>query len=142
MTTESHFPNGLGHRGQVAPSIDELGALAEQALAAMPPRLAAAVQGVGILVEEVADDGTLDAMGIESAWDLTGLYRGVPLHQQSLSDLPRPPDMIFLYRQPILLEWIETGEALDRLVRSVLVHEIAHHLGFSESEIEALEREP
>ncbi len=116
-------------------------ALAERALAAMPKFLAEQVRGVGIVVEDMPDDETLDDMGIESAWDLTGLYRGVPLQHRSVSDLPRQPDMIFLYRQPILLEWIETGEDLYRLVRNVLVHEIAHHFGFSDAEIEALERE-
>jgi predicted Zn-dependent protease with MMP-like domain len=123
------------------PGTEEMVALAERAFAAIPPRLARAVQGVGIVVEDMPDDETLDDMGIESAWDLTGLYRGVPLHQRSLSDVPAQPDMIFLYRQPILLEWIETGEDLYRLVRNVLVHEIAHHFGFSDAEIEALEGE-
>ncbi len=76
-----------------------------------------------------------------SAWDLTGLYRGTPLTERSNSDIAREPDLIFLYRQPILLEWVETGEDLFRLVRNVLVHEIAHHFGFSDADIEALERE-
>ena len=80
-------------------------------------------------------------MGIESEWDLSGLYHGVPLHRQSVSDIARGPEMIFLYRQPILLEWIETGVDLSDLVRNVLVHEVAHHFGFSDAEIEALEQE-
>jgi len=124
----------------VPPGTEEFVALAERALAAIPRRLAEQVHGIGIVVEDMPDDETLDDMGIESAWDLTGLYRGVPLQHRSVSDLPRQPDMIFLYRQPILLEWIETGEDLYRLVRNVLVHEIAHHFGFSDAEIEALER--
>ena len=94
----------------------------------------------GISVEEMPDDETLDDLGIESAWDLTGMYRGVPLTQRSLADIAPQPDLIFLYRQPILLEWVETGEDLFRLVRNVLVHEIAHHFGFSDADIEALER--
>ncbi len=125
----------------VAPDLDAMIEMAEAALSTIPARLAGRVQGVGIVVEELPDDETLDDMGIESAWDLTGLYRGVPLTQQSVSDVVRQPDMIFLYRQPILLEWIETGEDLHRLVRSVLIHEIAHHFGFSDADIEALERE-
>jgi predicted Zn-dependent protease with MMP-like domain len=80
-------------------------------------------------------------MEIESGWDLTGLYRGMPMIHRSVDDVVRQPDMIFLYRQPILLEWIETGEDLFRLVRNVLVHEVAHHFGFSDAEIAALERE-
>lgn len=123
------------------PSADEIADLAERALAAIPAALADHVRGVGISVEEVADDETLDELGIESAWELTGLYRGTPLTERSLGDVAREPDLIFLYRQAILLEWIESGEELFHLVRTVLVHEIAHHFGFSDAEIEALERD-
>jgi predicted Zn-dependent protease with MMP-like domain len=123
------------------PATDEIIAHAERAFAAIPARLAREVQGVGIVVEDMPDDATLDEMGIESAWDLTGLYRGVPFGQRSVSDVPRAPDMIFLYRLPILLEWVETGVDLAALVRNVLIHEIAHHFGFSDAEIAALERE-
>lgn len=123
------------------PSADEIADLAERALAAIPAALADHVRGVGISVEEVADDETLDEFGIESAWELTGLYRGTPLTERSLGDVAREPDLIFLYRQAILLEWIESGEELFHLVRTVLVHEIAHHFGFSDAEIEALERD-
>jgi acetylglutamate kinase len=123
------------------PSLDDLTEMAERALAAIPARLALHVQGVGITVEELADDDTLDEMGIESPWELTGLYHGTPLTARSVDDIARPPDLIFLYRQAILLEWIETGEDLFRLVRNVLIHEIGHHFGFNDAEIEALERE-
>jgi predicted Zn-dependent protease with MMP-like domain len=123
------------------PDIDDIAALAERALAAIPERLRRHVAGVGITVEEMADDETLDEMGIESPWDLSGLYRGTPLHQRSFGDVARAPDLIFLYRQAILLEWIEEGEDLYRLVRSVLVHEIAHHFGFSDADIAAIEGE-
>jgi predicted Zn-dependent protease with MMP-like domain len=123
------------------PSADDIAELAERALAAIPERLMRHVQGVGISVEEMPDDETLEELGIETAWDLTGLYRGTPLTERSVSDIARQPDLIFLYRQPILLEWIETGEDLFRLVRNVVVHEIAHHFGFSDPDIDALERE-
>ncbi|MBV9757586.1 MAG: metallopeptidase family protein [Alphaproteobacteria bacterium] len=123
------------------PTAEEIAELADRALAAIPPRLARHVEGVGIAVEDMADDETLDEMEIESGWDLTGLYRGTPLIRRSVDDVARQPDLIFLYREPILLEWIETGEDLYRLVRNVLVHEVAHHFGFSDAEIEALERE-
>ncbi|MCW3473413.1 metallopeptidase family protein [Limobrevibacterium gyesilva] len=123
------------------PDLDDITDLAERALAAIPSRLRRHVAGVGITVEEMADDATLDEMGIESAWDLTGLYHGTPLHLRSVGDVARMPDRIFLYRQPILLEWVEEGEDLYRLVRNVLVHEIAHHFGFSDAEIEAIEGE-
>jgi acetylglutamate kinase len=123
------------------PSSDDIADLAEQALASIPARLARHVDGVGITVDDAADDELLEEMGIDSPWELTGLYRGTPLTQRSVSDIARQPDMVHLFREPILLEWIETGEDLARLVRSVLIHEIAHHFGFSDAEIEALERE-
>jgi predicted Zn-dependent protease with MMP-like domain len=123
------------------PSNDDIVDLAERALAAVPAPLADHVKGVGIAVEDAPDDETLEELGLESAWELTGLYRGTPLTHRSVSDPMREPDLIFLYREPILLEWIESGEDLYRLVRSVLVHEIAHHFGFSDQDIEAIERE-
>jgi acetylglutamate kinase len=135
MSTDPHGRFGA------PPTTEDFVTLAEQALAAMPQRLARHVQGVGIVVEDMADDQTLDDMGIESGWDLTGLYRGTPMPQRSVSDVPGQPDMIFLFREPILLEWIETGEELHKLVRNVLIHEIAHHFGFSDAEITALEAE-
>ena len=123
------------------PTEEDIRAMAEAALAAMPERLACHVRGVAILVEEVADDETLDDMGIESPWDLTGLYRGIPMTHRSVSNPVAFPDAIFLYREAILLEWIETGEDLRKLVASVLVHEIAHHFGFSDADIERIEAE-
>lgn len=135
MTQDATVPSGP------PPGADDIAELAETAFAAIPPRLAQHVRGVGITVEELADEATLEELGIESAWDLTGLYRGVPLTARSVSNIASEPDLIFLYRQPILLEWIETGEPLFRLVRNVLVHEIAHHFGFSDADIEALEGE-
>jgi acetylglutamate kinase len=123
------------------PAIDDIADLADRALAAIPARLAQHVRGVGISVEEMPDEQTLDDLGIESAWELTGLYRGIPLTQRSLSEVAPQPDLIFLYRKPILLEWIDEGEDLYRLVRNVLVHEIAHHFGFSDEDIEAIEHE-
>jgi acetylglutamate kinase len=123
------------------PSEEDIHALAEAALAAIPDRLARHVNGVAIMVDNLADDATLEEMEIDTPWELTGLYRGVPLTQRSVSDAVPFPDTIFLYREAILLEWVETGEDLGRLVASVLVHEIAHHLGFSDAEIERIEAE-
>jgi len=125
----------------VAPSADLIADLAEEALAGIPAPLRERVRAVSILVEDSADDETLDALGLENAWDLTGLYRGVPFGQAEGVDVRHAPDVILLYREPILLEWIETGEDLRRLVRTVLIHEIAHHFGFSDADIERLEGE-
>ena len=123
------------------PTLDDLVEMAEAALAAIPEALREAVRGAAIVVEEVADDETLAEMGIENAWDLTGLYRGTALTRKSLGDVPGEPDMILLFREPILLEWIETGEELFRIVRNVLLHEIGHHFGLSEEDIDRLEGE-
>jgi acetylglutamate kinase len=123
------------------PSADDIVDLAERALAAIPPALSRHVRGVGIVVDEMPEDDLLAELGIDNAWELTGLYRGVPLPLQSVGDITRAPAMIHLFREPILLEWIETNEDLYRLVRNVLVHEIAHHFGFSDAEIEAIEAE-
>jgi len=125
----------------VAPSADLIADLAEEALAGIPAGLRERVRAVSIRVEDSADDETLDALGLENAWDLTGLYRGVPFGQAEGADVRHAPDVILLYREPILLEWIETGEDLRRLVRTVLIHEIAHHFGFSDADIERLEGE-
>jgi predicted Zn-dependent protease with MMP-like domain len=130
-----------GRRFTTPPDAEEMAALAERALAAIPARLRRHVGDVGVAIEEMPDNATLDDLGIESAWDLTGLYSGTPLTQRSVDDIVRPPNLIFLYRQPILLEWVETGEDLYRLVRNVVIHEVAHHFGFSDAEIAALEAE-
>ena len=123
------------------PSLEDIAHMAEHALGTIPPRLLAHVAGVAIAVEDQADDDTIDELGLESVWDLTGLYRGTPLTERSHADAARQPDMIFLYREAILLEWIETGEDLYRLVRSVVVHEVAHHFGFSDAELAAIEQD-
>ncbi len=128
-------------RHTTPPSTDEIIQMAEHALDAIPAELRAMTRGVAIVVEDVADDETLEEMGMDNPWDLTGLYRGTPLTQKSVLDVPLQPDTIFLYREPILLEWIETGEELFRLVRNVLIHEIGHHFGLSDGDIERLEGE-
>ena len=122
------------------PTVADIVALAERALAAIPEKFTRHARRIAVVVEEMADDETLDDLGIESGYDLTGLYRGTPLNLASVSLTPGQPDMILLYREPILLEWIETGEDLYALVNNVLVHELAHHFGFSDADIEALER--
>ena len=128
-------------RHTTPPSTDDIIQMAEHALDAIPAELRALVRGVAIMVEDVADDETLAAMGLDNPWDLTGLYSGTPLTQKSVLDVALQPDTIFLYREAILLEWIETGEELFRLVRIVLIHEIGHHFGLSDADIERLEQD-
>jgi predicted Zn-dependent protease with MMP-like domain len=123
------------------PSLDDILELAETALSAIPQQLRNLVGGTVMAVEEAPDDEILAEMGMESPWELTGLYRGTPLTHKSVLDLPAEPDTIVLFREPILLEWIETGEDLFRLVRNVLIHEIGHHFGLSDADIARLEDE-
>ncbi|MCQ4161061.1 metallopeptidase family protein [Roseomonas sp. GC11] len=123
------------------PSLEDIQDMAETAFAAIPAELRQAVRGAAILVEEVPDEETLEALDLQHPWELTGLYRGTPLTEKSVIGVPTEPDMILLYREPILVEWIETGEDLFRLVRNVLIHEIAHHFGFSDEDIARLEGE-
>jgi predicted Zn-dependent protease with MMP-like domain len=123
------------------PSVAEIEKLAERALAAIPPEIKQHLGPVLIRVEEFPDEETEAEMGLESPFDILGLYRGVALPHKSVSD-PRPNiDMVFLYRQPILDYWCETGEDLEGIVRHVLIHEIGHHIGFSDADMERIERE-
>ena len=122
------------------PDAEAIAAFAERALAAIPAALRRHVAGVVIVVEDLADDALVAEMELDSAWELTGLYHGTPFGERSVLDVAPMPDRIVLYRQAILLEWIELGEDLFRLVRNVLIHEIAHHFGFSDADIESLEQ--
>jgi acetylglutamate kinase len=128
-------------RHTTPPSLEDILEMAEHAFAAIPEALRTLVRGVAIVVEETPDDDILEEMNIENPWELTGLYRGTPLTQKSVLDVPQEPDTILLFREPILLEWIETGEELFGLVRNVLIHEIGHHFGLSDADIDRLENE-
>jgi predicted Zn-dependent protease with MMP-like domain len=124
---------------RLPPSLAEIEELAQRALGTIPRRLKRALGAVVIRVEEFPDEETEAAMGLDSPFDILGLYRGVALPHKSISD-PRPHlDMIFLYRRPILDYWCETGEDLARLVRHVLIHEVGHHFGFSDEDMERIE---
>ncbi|MGY4803462.1 metallopeptidase family protein [Teichococcus aerofrigidensis] len=123
------------------PSLEDLQEMAETAFSAIPQALRDAVRGTAILVEDVPDEATLEALDLEHPWELTGLYRGIPLTEKTHLGIASEPDTILLYREPILVEWIETGEDLFRLVRNVLIHEIGHHFGFSDEDIARLEGE-
>jgi acetylglutamate kinase len=139
--SDQHNPIPLGRHFALPPGIDDIADLAERALASLPAPFADHVRDVPIVVEERADDQTLQEMNIPSSWELSGLYRGTPLTLRSVMDAVRQPDRIFLYREAILLEWIESNEDLYRLVRNVVVHEVAHHFGFSDEDIEAIEQD-
>jgi len=123
------------------PTLDDLAALAEQALATIPDALRAHVGNVVLRVDDFPDAEVERDMELESPFDLLGLYRGVDLLHKSVSD-PRPAvDMIFLYRRPLLDYWCETGEDLIAVVRNVLIHEIGHHFGLSDDDMDRLEND-
>jgi predicted Zn-dependent protease with MMP-like domain len=125
-----------------APGIAEIEAMARQALNTIPRRLRRHVEPVVIRVEDFPDPATQWEMGLQSPYDLLGLYRGVPLIGKSVFD-PRPNiDMIFLYRLPILAFAARSGDGLAAVVRHVLIHEIGHHFGFSDAEMAAINAAP
>jgi predicted Zn-dependent protease with MMP-like domain len=121
------------------PSLEDLEAIAEVAYAGIPRELKKHVDNVVIRVVDFPDDETLEEMGCETEFDLLGLYRGVDLARKCVSDVVMDVDMIFLYRRPLLDYWCETGEDLTHLVRHVLIHEIGHHFGLSDDDMERIE---
>jgi predicted Zn-dependent protease with MMP-like domain len=122
-----------------APSLSEIEVLARATLERLPEPFAATARDVLLIVEEFADEATLADMGIEDPYELTGLYVGHPLTERSVEQSGRMPDQVFLYRSPILLEWSEGEDSLEHLVAHVLVHEIGHHFGLSDEDMDALE---
>lgn len=123
-----------------APSLAEIEALAHAALERLPEPFRDHVRHVAVLVEDFADAETLAAMGIADPFELTGIYEGVPVGEKHSAPSGTLPDRIRLFRSPILDEWIARGdESLEHLVAHVLVHEVGHHFGLSDEDIEALE---
>ncbi len=122
------------------PSLADIETMARQAFDNLPEEFRRVAGDVVIHVEDFADEETLDALGIEDAFELTGLYRGVDRLHQSVSDPLPSIAQVFLYRRPILDEWSERGDVtLAALVEHVLVHEIGHHFGLSDDDIDAIE---
>lgn len=133
---------GLGMSGQAsthAPDAATIEALARAALASIPEPFAAHLADVVLIVEDLADDETLDALEIDDPFELTGLYHGRPIGEKSAFDSGVLPDRIHLYRRALLDEWAATGVSLEALVRHVVIHEVGHHFGLSDEDMHALE---
>jgi len=126
--------------GTYAPTLDDIEALARAALDTIPDTLRPYVRGVVIRVQEFPDETTCREMELESEFDLLGLYSGVSLDNEEAVTVRQDVNMIFLYRRPLLDYWCETGEELGHLVRHVIIHEVGHHFGLSDDDMEALER--
>ena len=122
-----------------APGSDELEAMAQAALRALPARFRAHLGDVVVRIEEFATGEQLKAVDLEDPWDLSGLYEGRPLPERSIWDVGEMPAIVTLFRQPILLESRITGVELDELVSHIVVHEIGHHFGFSDETMHRLE---
>ena len=123
-----------------APSLAELERLADAAFARLPEGFRRLCDGVAVRVEDFPDDETLREMGLDSPFDLLGLFRGIGLAQGGASlQTGQFPNMIWLYRRPLLDYWAEHEETLGHLVSHVLIHEIGHHFGLSDDDMDAIE---
>ena len=127
-------------RDAAPPSLDDMAALARAAFADLPEPFRSMAGEVLVRVEDFADAEVLDALGIDDPFELTGLYQGVDLASRTVLGPAPAASMVFLYRRPILDEWADHGDIpLGELVAHVLVHEIGHHFGLSDDDIEAIE---
>jgi len=122
-----------------APSLAELEQMAHQVFAGLPEEFRALCEGVIIRVDDFATDEVLDELGAESEFDVLGLFQGVGLPQRSSQDIAPMPNMIWLYRRPILDYWADHDDSLGEIVRHVLVHEIGHHFGLSDADMDEIE---
>jgi predicted Zn-dependent protease with MMP-like domain len=123
-----------------APSLGDFEAMAHEAFERLPADFRALCDGLVIRIEDFPDDDTLREMECESEYDLLGLFRGIGLAQGAATlQTGQFPNMVWLYRRPLLDYWAEHEETLGHLVTHVLVHEIGHHFGLSDEDMEAIE---
>jgi predicted Zn-dependent protease with MMP-like domain len=129
----------LAWRAVTAPSLVGIEIIASEAYRRLPSRFRQLCDGLIIHVEDFPTDDVLRSLRAESEFDLLGLFQGVGLPFQSVSDPMPMPNMIWLYRRPILDYWAEHDESLGAIITHVLVHEIGHHFGLSDDDMEAIE---
>ena len=124
------------HEKLLAPDAEHIERLAYRTIASLPETFRTAAEAVVVRVDEFAPDDLLEEMQIHDAFELTGLYDGTPLTEKSLLDQPMQPDTIWLFRRPILDEWADRGTVpLGALVAHVVIHELAHHFGWTDEQI-------
>jgi predicted Zn-dependent protease with MMP-like domain len=118
-----------------APSLDDIEEIARQTVAALPQKFRALADAVALRVADFADEALAEELEIDP-FELTGLYEGIPLTEKSSMDQPHGPDVVWLFRRPILDEWAARGDVtVTELVAHVTVHEFAHHFGWSDEDI-------
>jgi len=122
-----------------APTLEDLEVLADKAFARLPSAFRARCKGLVIRVEDFPDEDVIREMELETPFDILGLYHGVSIAYEEAGGAPRLPDMVFLYRRPLLDYWVEFEETLGALVTHVLVHEIGHHFGLSDEDMHTIE---
>jgi predicted Zn-dependent protease with MMP-like domain len=129
----------MSARGQRPPGLLAFTNAAERALASLPAGLRDQLEGLALRVDDWPDGDTLQEMEIDSPYELLGLYRGVSLMDKGAGISAEHVDMIFLYRMPILDAWIHGEDTLEALIHHVVIHEIGHHFGLSDADMEAIE---
>ncbi len=122
-----------------APSLAEIETLAQAAVERLPEIFRRHLASVVLRVEDFPDEEVIAAMELESEWELLGLYQGRHIGLKGDEPTGALPDMIFLYRRPMLEEWCESDDSLEAIVTHVLVHEVGHHIGLSDAQMEAIE---
>jgi len=131
----------MSNRQTLAPDAAAIEQLADAAIARLPEPFRAYLHGVVLRIDEFAEEAVLAELGIDDAFELTGLYTGRPVGEQSSLDSGRMPAIIHLYRRPLLDEWVETGVTLESLITHVIVHEVGHHFGLSDGDMHAIEEQ-
>ena len=125
----------------IAPSLGFIEQLAHEAISTLPEPFREPATHVRLRVEDFADEQMVEEVGLDDPFELTGLYDGIPLTEKSVSDQITRPDVIWLFRRPILDEWAERGNvSIFELDAHVVVHELAHHFGWSDDQIAAIDR--
>ena len=130
---------GMHDRTAASPDTTTFERLARESLERLPDPFREHLSDIVIRIEEFADDETLDALDLDDPWDLTGLYHGRPVGEQSVWMTADMPPTVTLYRQPLLAEWHDTGVDLGDLINHVVVHEVGHHFGLSDDDMHRLE---